>query len=145
MDKPRTTPGSPLVMTLFLACKPKSIIFCVIYISNFFCFFFQVEYDFEYYKLEMATDVQMLTLSEGKSNILPSDLVVPFRPSTVPAVSASPEELESWRWYLATVRSLAQLNEPEILQVTIPQSQFLLSRGRAFRLCCFAWCRLHLF
>uniref|UniRef100_A0ACD5TRH0 Uncharacterized protein n=1 Tax=Avena sativa TaxID=4498 RepID=A0ACD5TRH0_AVESA len=75
-----------------------------------------VEYDFEYYKLEMATDVQMLTLSEAKSNILPSDLVVPFRPSTVPAVNASPEELESWRWYLATVRSLPQSNEPEILQ-----------------------------
>ncbi|KAM0889155.1 hypothetical protein ACQ4PT_027891 [Festuca glaucescens] len=75
-----------------------------------------VEYDFEYYKMEMATDVQMLTLSEGKSNILPSDLVVPFRPSTVPAVTASPEELESWRWYLATVRSLPQSNEPEILQ-----------------------------
>ncbi|XP_047052971.1 mini-chromosome maintenance complex-binding protein-like [Lolium rigidum] len=75
-----------------------------------------VEYDFEYYKLEMATDVQMLTLSEGKSNILPSDLVVPFRPSTVPAVTATPEELESWRWYLATVRSLPQSNEPEILQ-----------------------------
>ncbi|CAM0879705.1 unnamed protein product [Alopecurus aequalis] len=75
-----------------------------------------VEYDFEYYKLEMATDVQMLTLSEGKSNILPSDLVVPFRPSTVPAVTASPEELESWRWYLATVRSLPQSNVPEIYQ-----------------------------
>ncbi|KAM0875656.1 hypothetical protein ACQ4PT_036659 [Festuca glaucescens] len=75
-----------------------------------------VEYDFEYYKLEMATDVQMLTLSEGKSNILPSDLVVPFRPSTVPAVTATPEELESWRWYLATVRSLPQSNEPAILQ-----------------------------
>ena len=80
----------------------------------------QVEYDFEYYKLEMATDVQMLTLSEGKSNILPSDLVVPFRPSTVPAVTASPEELETWRWYLATVRSFPQSNEPEIYQVTAP-------------------------
>jgi hypothetical protein len=87
----------------------------------------QVEYDFEYYKLEMATDVQMLTLSEGKSNILPSDLVVPFRPSTVPAVTATPEELESWRWYLATVRSLPQSNEPEILQVTIPQSTSYLA------------------
>ncbi|KQK02854.1 hypothetical protein BRADI_2g04117v3 [Brachypodium distachyon] len=75
-----------------------------------------VEYDFEYYKLEMATDVQLLTLSEAKSNILPSDLVVPFRPSSVPAVNASLEELESWRWYLATVRSLPQLSEPETYQ-----------------------------
>ncbi|TVU21655.1 hypothetical protein EJB05_31306 [Eragrostis curvula] len=76
-----------------------------------------VEYDFEYYKLEMATDVQLLTLSEGKSNILPSDLIVPFRPSSVPAVNAGSEELESWRWYLATVRSLPQSTEPETYQM----------------------------
>ncbi|KAL6848125.1 hypothetical protein ACP4OV_022253 [Aristida adscensionis] len=77
----------------------------------------KVEYDFEYYKLEMATDVQLLTLSEGKSNILPSDLIVPFRPSSVAAVNASPEELESWRWYLSTVRSLPQSNEPDTYQM----------------------------
>ncbi|XP_062193601.1 mini-chromosome maintenance complex-binding protein [Phragmites australis] len=76
-----------------------------------------VEYDFEYYKLEMATDVQLLTLSEGKSNILPSDLIVPFRPSSVPAVSAGSEELKSWRWYIATVRSLLQSTEPETYQM----------------------------
>ncbi|KAL6627366.1 hypothetical protein ACP70R_031092 [Stipagrostis hirtigluma subsp. patula] len=76
-----------------------------------------VEYDFEYYKLEMATDVQLLTLSEGKSNILPSDMIVPFRPSSVPAVNASPEELESWRWYLSTVRSLPQATEPDTYQM----------------------------
>ncbi|KAL5228435.1 hypothetical protein ABZP36_016700 [Zizania latifolia] len=76
-----------------------------------------VEYDFEYYKLEMATDVQLLTLSEGKSNILLSDLIVPFRPSSVPAVNVSAEELESWRWYLATVRSLPQSTESETYQM----------------------------
>ncbi|KAL0382205.1 UNVERIFIED_CONTAM: Mini-chromosome maintenance complex-binding protein [Sesamum calycinum] len=36
----------------------------------------KVEYDFTYYKMEMAADVQLLILSEGKSNILPADLVV---------------------------------------------------------------------
>nr|CAB3476141.1 unnamed protein product [Digitaria exilis] len=77
----------------------------------------KVDYDFEYYKLDMATDVQLLTLSEGKSNILPSDLVVPFRPSSVPTISAGSEELESWRWYLATVRSLPQSTEPETYQI----------------------------
>ncbi|KAJ1282456.1 hypothetical protein BS78_03G053300 [Paspalum vaginatum] len=77
----------------------------------------KVDYDFEYYKLEMATDVQLLTLSEGKSNILPSDLVVPFRPSSVPAFNADAVELESWRWYLATVRSLPQSNDPAIYQM----------------------------
>ncbi|KAF0920336.1 hypothetical protein E2562_034803 [Oryza meyeriana var. granulata] len=76
-----------------------------------------VEYDFEFYKLEMATDVQLLTLSEGKSNILPSDLIVPFRPSSVPAVNANSEELESWRWYLATVKSLSQSTETETYQI----------------------------
>ncbi|XP_020107976.1 mini-chromosome maintenance complex-binding protein [Ananas comosus] len=73
-----------------------------------------VEYDFEYYKLEMAADVQLLVLSEGKSNILPADLVLPFRPTTVSAVNAGAEELQSWRWYLATVRSLPSSSEPEI-------------------------------
>ncbi|CAO2185820.1 unnamed protein product [Urochloa humidicola] len=77
----------------------------------------KVDYDFEYYKLDMATDVQLLTLSEGKSNILPSDLVVPFRPSSVPTISAGSEELESWRWYLATARSLPQSTEPETYQM----------------------------
>jgi hypothetical protein len=42
---------------------------------------FQVEYDFKYYKMEMATDVQLLVLSEGKSNILPADVIVPIQPS----------------------------------------------------------------
>jgi hypothetical protein len=82
----------------------------------------QVDYDFEYYKLEMAADVQLLTLSEGKSNILPSDLVVPFRPSSVPTINAGAEETESWRWFLTTVRSLPQSTEPETYQVNTPYS-----------------------
>jgi hypothetical protein len=74
----------------------------------------------------MATDVQLLTLSEGKSNILPSDLIVPFRPSSIPAVNAGSEEFESWRWYLATVRSLPQSaeTETETYQVIIPYPSF---------------------
>ncbi|KAI7991290.1 Mini-chromosome maintenance complex-binding protein [Camellia lanceoleosa] len=43
----------------------------------------KVEYDFKYYKMEMEADVQLLILSEGKSNILPADLVLPFRPLSV--------------------------------------------------------------
>lgn len=91
--------------------------------------YLQVDYDFEYYKLEMAADVQLLTLSEGKSNILPSDLVVPFRPSSVPTVNAGAEETESWRWYLATVRSLPQSTEPETYQVKHPLLYSLSSNG----------------
>lgn len=77
----------------------------------------QVEYDFEFYKLKMAADVQMLILSEEKSNIMPADLVLPFRPTSVSSeVIPSAEQLESWRWYLATLRSLSYSNGPEMLQ-----------------------------
>ncbi|CAN6830333.1 unnamed protein product [Brassica oleracea] len=63
----------------------------------------KVEYDFQYYKMEMATDAQMLIFSEGKSNIMPADVVVPFQPSQVnPLQVISPETAEAWRCYLAT-------------------------------------------
>lgn len=79
---------------------------------------FQVDYDFEYYKMEMAADVQILILSEGKSNILPADLVLPFRPSVVASVvNGTAEELQAWRWYLATLRSLPHNIEPVIQKV----------------------------
>ncbi|XXG85926.1 hypothetical protein AAC387_Pa11g0921 [Persea americana] len=79
----------------------------------------KVDYDFEYYKMEMAADVQILILSEGKSNILPADLVLPFRPSVVASVvNGTAEELQAWRWYLATLRSLPHNIEP-VIQKTI--------------------------
>ncbi|KAK1312714.1 Mini-chromosome maintenance complex-binding protein [Acorus calamus] len=75
----------------------------------------KVEYEFEYYKLEMPADVQILILSEGKSNILPADVVVPFRPSNVSStVNISSEDLQAWRWYLATLRELPHSIEPEM-------------------------------
>ncbi|CAL5204217.1 unnamed protein product [Lathyrus oleraceus] len=67
----------------------------------------KVDYDFKYYKMEMATDVQLLVLSEGKSNILPADVIVPIRPSATNCSEAvSAETWEAWRWYLGTVRQL---------------------------------------
>ncbi|KAK1264677.1 Mini-chromosome maintenance complex-binding protein [Acorus gramineus] len=78
----------------------------------------KVEYEFEYYKLEMPADVQILILSEGKSNILPADVVVPFRPSNVSsAVNISSEDLQAWRWYLATLRELPHSIEPETQKI----------------------------
>lgn len=77
----------------------------------------QVEYEFEYYKLEMPADVKILVLSEGKSNILPADLVLPLCPNSIASVNATLEELEAWRWYLATARSFPHSSEPEINQV----------------------------
>ncbi|KAH6773875.1 E2F target protein 1 [Perilla frutescens var. frutescens] len=79
----------------------------------------KVQYDFTYYKMEMPADVQFLILSEGKSNILPADLVLPFRPSSVDS-SASGEDgemLKAWRWYLATMKSLPHSIEPHIQKV----------------------------
>ncbi|KEH35552.1 putative mini-chromosome maintenance complex-binding protein [Medicago truncatula] len=78
----------------------------------------KVEYDFKYYKMEMATDVQLLVLSEGKSNILPADVIVPIRPSaTICLEAVAAEALEAWRWYLATVRQLPHSFESETQQV----------------------------
>lgn len=78
----------------------------------------KVEYDFKYYKMEMAADVQLLILSEGKSNILPADIVMPFRPSSVGSCEVLPAEaLDAWRWYLATVKSLPHSIEPEMQKV----------------------------
>ncbi|XP_059627903.1 mini-chromosome maintenance complex-binding protein isoform X2 [Cornus florida] len=78
----------------------------------------KVEYDFKYYKMEMEADVQLLILSEGKSNILPADVVLPFHPSSAgSSVSVDAEELKAWRWYLATLRSLPHSIEPDMQKV----------------------------
>nr|XP_043613110.1 mini-chromosome maintenance complex-binding protein [Erigeron canadensis] len=69
--------------------------------------FQKVEYDFKFYKMKMDADVQILILSERKSNILPADLVLPFHPSSVGSLGVVDEQtLNAWRWYLTTLRSL---------------------------------------
>lgn len=81
-------------------------------------FFWQVYYDFKYSETEMLSDIQLLVLSEGKSNLCPADLVLPFRPSSAGCSSeASPESLDAWRWYLATLRSLPHTIETELQNV----------------------------
>ncbi|GKU98242.1 hypothetical protein SLEP1_g11271 [Rubroshorea leprosula] len=80
--------------------------------------FQKVEYDFQYYKLEMAADIQLLIFSDGKSNILPADIVIPFQPSSVGSYKeVATEALEAWRWYLATVRSLPHSIESDMQKV----------------------------
>ncbi|KAG6415959.1 hypothetical protein SASPL_123380 [Salvia splendens] len=75
----------------------------------------KVHYDFTYYKMEMPADVQFLILSEGKSNILPADLVLPFHPSSAdPASGVDGEMLKAWRWYLATMKSLPHSIDPPL-------------------------------
>ncbi|PIN20487.1 Conserved membrane protein [Handroanthus impetiginosus] len=78
----------------------------------------KVEYDFTYYKVEMDADVQLLVLSEGKSNILPADLVLPFRPSSVSSIlGVDGEMLKAWRWYFAAMKTLPHSIEPHMQKV----------------------------
>lgn len=77
-----------------------------------------MDYDFKYYKMEMASDAQVLILSEGKSNILPADVVLPFCPSSVGASEfVDTVSLKVWRWYLATLRSLPHSIDSEMQKV----------------------------
>ena len=77
-----------------------------------------MDYDFKYYKMEMEADTQVLILSEGKSNILPADVILPFRPQP-PRVSdcVDMEALKAWRCYLATFRSLQHSIDSEMQKV----------------------------
>nr|GEV83084.1 hypothetical protein [Tanacetum cinerariifolium] len=62
--------------------------------------FQKVEYGFKYYKMKMDADVQLLILLEGKSNILPVDVVLPFHPTTMgPLGNIDAETLDAWRWW----------------------------------------------
>ncbi|XP_010253131.1 PREDICTED: mini-chromosome maintenance complex-binding protein-like isoform X1 [Nelumbo nucifera] len=80
----------------------------------------KVDYDFEYYKMEMTSDVQILIFSEGKSNILPADLVLPFRPSAMSSCeNKGTEVLQAWRWYLTTLRSMPHSIEPEMQKICL--------------------------
>lgn len=78
----------------------------------------KVDYDFKYYKMEMAADAKVLILSEGKSNILPADVVLPFCPSSVGCSEfVDMESLKVWRWYLATLRLLPHSIDSEMQKV----------------------------
>ncbi|KAG2290463.1 hypothetical protein Bca4012_028341 [Brassica carinata] len=92
----------------------------------------KVEYDFQYYKMEMATDAQMLIFSEEKSNIMPADLVVPFQPSQVNSLQViTPETAEAWRCYLATCKSLSNSIGEELQQVLENDLVELRQTGRS--------------
>ncbi|KAL9230252.1 hypothetical protein vseg_005629 [Gypsophila vaccaria] len=78
----------------------------------------KVEYDFQYYKMEMSADVQLLVLSEGKSNLLPADVVIPFQPpSTISSEIVDETAVQAWRWFLANIRSLSHSISPEMQKV----------------------------
>lgn len=75
--------------------------------------------------MDMPVDIQLLILSEGKSNILPADLVIPFQPSSVgSSETVSAEALEAWRWYLTTLRSLPHSIDSEMQKVQVNSTIF---------------------
>lgn len=70
--------------------------------------------------MDMPADIQLLIFSEGKSNICPADLVLPFQPCSVSSSQVSAEALEAWRWYLAKLRTLPHSIESEMQTVCLP-------------------------
>ncbi|KAG0600553.1 hypothetical protein M758_11G042700 [Ceratodon purpureus] len=67
----------------------------------------KVEYDFQYYKMEMPADVPVLVLSQGKSRILPTDVVLPLNPTASRGpVNITDSDLISWRHYIVKARAM---------------------------------------
>jgi hypothetical protein len=51
----------------------------------------QLEYDFQFYKVDILTDVPVVLLSEARS-LLPSDMVLPLRQTRDATWAGPPEE-----------------------------------------------------
>lgn len=78
----------------------------------------KVEYDFQYYTMDMPADIQVLVLSDGKSNMFPADVVLPYRPtSDAGPLSASPLEKQQWRLYLSMAKSFDHTIEAAMQQI----------------------------
>ncbi|KAI8008627.1 Mini-chromosome maintenance complex-binding protein, partial [Camellia lanceoleosa] len=116
-------------------CPSTSMVFD--FDRNSFPCLMKVEYDFKYYKMEMETDVQLLILSKGKSNILPADLVLPFCPLSVESCEiGGAEALKAWRWYLASLKSLPHSIEPDMQKVNNTDAEGRLTLADALVYAC---------
>jgi hypothetical protein len=77
-----------------------------------------VEYDFQFYKMEMPADLPVLILSQAKSRMLPADAVVPLMSTATPACSTADElDFAKWRLYLTMARDMEHTLQPSILKV----------------------------
>ncbi|CAM6091635.1 unnamed protein product [Calypogeia fissa] len=85
----------------------------------------KVEYDFQYYKLDMPTDIPVLIISNAKSRLLPADIVAPIRSTAnYSSFSVEDSEVARWRLFLSSVRnmdhsldsSMQKLVEEEIVE-----------------------------
>lgn len=79
----------------------------------------QVEYDFEFYKMEMPTDVPVLVFSTARSRLFPADVVIPLRPTRVSSLVFPPEALPKWRMYLGAARAGDHTIDPSMQKVTV--------------------------
>lgn len=78
----------------------------------------KVEYDFQFYKMEMPADLPVLILSQAKSRMLPADAVVPLMSTATPACSTADElDFAKWRLYLTMARDMEHTLQPSILKV----------------------------
>lgn len=67
----------------------------------------KVEYDFQYHKMEMPADVPVLVLSQGKSRILPTDVIVPLNATASHnPFNVTDSDLISWRRYIMKAREM---------------------------------------
>ncbi|MCO5600015.1 hypothetical protein L7F22_054123 [Adiantum nelumboides] len=77
----------------------------------------KVEYDFEFYKMEMPADVPVLVLSTARSRLFPADVVLPLRPTRNFSSSLRPELVAHWRTYLGVARAGNHTIEPSIQKI----------------------------
>lgn len=68
----------------------------------------QVEYNFEFYKSEIPTDIPITVLSTQKSRIFPCDISLPINStSNLILMESSEEDYSTWRFYLSVARELS--------------------------------------
>eukprot|EP00850_Spirogloea_muscicola_P005440 SM000025S08335 [mRNA] locus=s25:142771:147905:+ [translate_table: standard] len=72
----------------------------------------KVEYDFQFYKMDVPVDVPVVVLSQARSKLLPADAVVQLCPAdgAPGSLAAVPEPLlEQWRAYLNAARHMEHI------------------------------------
>ncbi|KAI5074125.1 hypothetical protein GOP47_0010086 [Adiantum capillus-veneris] len=77
----------------------------------------KVEYDFEFYKMEMPADVPVLVLSTARSRLFPADVVLPLRPTLNFSSNLSPDLVAKWRTYLGAARAGDHTIDPSIQKI----------------------------
>eukprot|EP00249_Psilotum_nudum_P000776 c12897_g1_i1 orf=82-1905(+) len=89
----------------------------------------KVEYDFQYYKIEMPTDVPVLVLSCARSRLFSADTVVPLRFSAIPLrFLDNLTDAGRWRVYLSLAKSMPHTIEPSMQKIV--EGELVAARQR---------------